>query len=143
MKCITCLVPNYSTVCNLNCGPRWDPVFATLTGILSFGLIYVTIDESFDIFFFSYKVAINWRQADLSDREKAILEFATKVGRAEDVFEEDFLALEKHGLDREDAWDIGAIAAFFAMSNRLAHVSSMRPNDEFYLMGRIPREKKK
>lgn len=89
-----------------------------------------------------HKVAINWRLADLSDRERAILEFATKVGRSEDVLEEDFVALQNHGLDREDIWDIGAIAAFFAMSNRMAHLSNMRPNDEFYLMGLVPREKK-
>ncbi|XP_031557060.1 uncharacterized protein LOC116293739 [Actinia tenebrosa] len=88
------------------------------------------------------QVAINWKSADLTDREKAILEFATKVGRSESIEEEDFKALEKLGLGKEDAWDIGAIAAFFAMSNRLAHITDMRPNDEFYLLGRLPKNKK-
>ena len=85
------------------------------------------------------QVAINWKVADLNDRERAILEFATKVGRSETIEDEDFKALEKNGLDKEDAWDIGAIAAFFAMSNRLAHMTDMRPNDEFFLLGRIPK----
>jgi uncharacterized peroxidase-related enzyme len=88
------------------------------------------------------QVAINWKTADLTDRDKAILEFATKVGRSESIGEEDFKALEESGLSKEDAWDIGAIAAFFAMSNRLAHMTYMRPNDEFYLLGRLPRSKK-
>lgn len=88
------------------------------------------------------QVAINWKAADLTDRQRAILEFATKVGRSETIEDDDFKALEKQGLSQEDGWDIGAIAAFFAMSNRMAHMIDMRPNDEFYLMGRLPREKK-
>ncbi|XP_070540960.1 uncharacterized protein [Ptychodera flava] len=88
------------------------------------------------------QVAANWRCADLDERQKAILEFAMVVCKSESVTEEHFSALEKHGFDREDAWDIGAIAALFALSNRMAHLSNMRPNDEFYLFGRIPREKK-
>lgn len=88
------------------------------------------------------QVAINWKTADLTDRENAILQFATKVGRSETIGEEDFKVLEKNGLDKEDAWDIGAIAAFFAMSNRLAHMTDMRPNDEYYLLGRLPNNEK-
>lgn len=88
------------------------------------------------------QVAINWKLADLSDRERAILEFATKVGKSETLQDQDFKALEEQGLGLEDAWDIGAIAAFFALSNRMAHLIDMRPNDEFYGMGRLPKEKK-
>lgn len=87
------------------------------------------------------QVATNWEVADLSERERAILEFGTKIGRSETIKDQDIKALEEHGLGLEDAWDIAAIAAFFAMSNRMAHVTDMRPNEEFYLMGRIPREK--
>ncbi|XP_078669388.1 uncharacterized protein LOC144910309 isoform X1 [Branchiostoma floridae x Branchiostoma belcheri] len=88
------------------------------------------------------QVATNWHIADLDARQKAILEFATAVGASKTITEDHFHKLEQHGLDREDAWDIGAIAALFALSNRMAHLTDMRPNDEFYLMGRIPREKK-
>lgn len=88
------------------------------------------------------QVAINWKAADITQRERAILEFATKVGRSETIEDQDFKALEEVGLGKEDAWDIGAITAFFALSNRMAHVIDMRPNKEFFLMGRIPREKK-
>ncbi|WP_236020327.1 peroxidase-related enzyme [Sabulicella rubraurantiaca] len=88
------------------------------------------------------QLAANWRKADITPRQRAMLAFAMKVSReAERVEEEDFAALEEHGFTREDAWDIGAISAFFGMSNRLANMTSMRPNDEFYLMGRIPRTK--
>ena len=87
------------------------------------------------------QVAINWECADLSVREQAILRFAMKVCHAESIHEEDFEALAEHGFSREDAWDIGGIAAFFAMSNRMAHLTNMRPNDEFYLMGRIKKDK--
>lgn len=65
-----------------------------------------------------------------------------KVCDSEDVVEEDFDLLKKHGLDEEDAYDIGAITAMFAMSNRLANLTMLKPNKEFYLLGRIPREKK-
>ncbi|XP_026568525.1 uncharacterized protein LOC113444151 [Pseudonaja textilis] len=87
------------------------------------------------------QVAVNWKLADLSDREMAILEFALAVCRADNITEEHFQKLEAHGFDREDAWDIGSISAFFAMSNRLAHFIDLHPNPEFYIMGRIPREK--
>ncbi|XP_002735550.1 uncharacterized protein LOC100376473 [Saccoglossus kowalevskii] len=88
------------------------------------------------------QVAINWKCADLDARQKAILEFAMRVCKSEAIHEEHFVDLEKHGLDREDAWDIGAIVGFFALSNRMAHLVSMRPNDEFYTFGRIPKDKK-
>lgn len=81
---------------------------------------------------------MNWKLADLSDRDLAMLEFALAVCRADDITEEHFQKLEKHGFDREDAWDIGMISAFFAMSNRIAHFVGLRPNPEFYSMGRTP-----
>ena len=90
----------------------------------------------------SVQVATNWRCADLTERERAILEFAMCVCRSETVQDEHFANLEKHGLSSEDAWDIGAIAGLFALSNRMAHLTNMRPNDEFYLMGRVKYEKK-
>jgi len=89
------------------------------------------------------QVAVNYLKADLAPRQRAMLDFAMKVSlAAHEVNEADYEALDKAGFSREEAWDIGAIAAFFAMSNRLANMSSMRPNDEFYLMGRVPKEKK-
>lgn len=85
------------------------------------------------------QVAINYRKADISPRQKAMLDFAMKVSAsAWAVGEEDFATLKEHGWDQEAAWDIAAIAAFFGMSNRLANVTSMRPNEEFYLLGRVP-----
>ena len=89
------------------------------------------------------QVAVNWRKADLSARQRAILEFAVKVcENSQALAEEDFQALYPHGLDDEDIWDIAAITAFFGLSNRMASFAGMQPNPEFYLMGRIPREKK-
>ena len=86
------------------------------------------------------QVATNYRKADITPRQKAMLDFATTVAdRSHSVGEADFAALEREGFTREDIWDIAAIAAFFAMSNRLANVTTMRPNDEFYLMGRLPK----
>jgi uncharacterized peroxidase-related enzyme len=83
------------------------------------------------------QVAVNYRKADISDRQRAILDFALKVSaQASTVDERDFQALSAHGLSEEDAWDIAAISAFFALSNRLANVSGLRPNDEFYSLGR-------
>jgi len=83
------------------------------------------------------QVAVNYRKADISDRQKAMLDFAMKVSRsAHDVGERDFELLRGHGWSDEDAWDIAAIAAFFGLSNRMANVTGMRPNDEFYTMGR-------
>jgi uncharacterized peroxidase-related enzyme len=83
------------------------------------------------------QVAVNYRKADISARQKAMLDFAMKVAlRSSKVGEADIQALKGHGFADEDAWDIAAIAALFAMSNRMANVTGMRPNDEFYSMGR-------
>lgn len=83
------------------------------------------------------QVAINYRKADISERQKAMLDFAVKVSAsAHLVGEADFAALKAHDFDEEDIWDIAAISAFFGMSNRLANVTSMRPNAEFYALGR-------
>ena len=89
------------------------------------------------------QVAINFRKADISDRQKAMLAFADKIAKeSATVDDADFENLHAHGFDDEDIWDIGAIAAFFALSNRMANLIGMRPNDEFYAMGRLPREAK-
>ncbi|MGB0683663.1 MAG: peroxidase-related enzyme [Magnetovibrionaceae bacterium] len=86
------------------------------------------------------QVAINYRKAAISIRERAMLDFALKVGNdPASISEADFEALSAVGFTQDDAWDIGSIAAFFSMSNRLANMSSMLPNDEFYLMGRQPK----
>ena len=88
------------------------------------------------------QVAINYRKADITPRERAMLDFALKVAlSAQQLEDADFAALRTHGFSDEDAWDIGAIAAFFALSNRMANLTNMRPNDEFYLLGRVPRGK--
>jgi len=85
-------------------------------------------------------VALNFAEAPISERHKAMLTFAMKVAEdSRSVGERDFATLDAHGFSREDAWDIGAIAAFFALSNRMANLTGMRPNDEFYAMGREPR----
>jgi uncharacterized peroxidase-related enzyme len=87
------------------------------------------------------QVATNYLKADLSDRERTLLRFACKVAtESHAVDDTDFSALRAHGFDEEDIWDAAAITALFALSNRLANVSAMRPNDEFYLLGRLPRE---
>ena len=89
------------------------------------------------------QVATNWRKADITPRQKAMLAFALKVAlRSQDIDDADFATLRAVGFGDEDIWDIGAIAAFFALSNRMANLISMRPNDEFYLIGRVPREPK-
>jgi uncharacterized peroxidase-related enzyme len=83
------------------------------------------------------QVAVNYRKADITARQRAILDFAMKVSEGAAAVEEgDFDALAEHGLTEEDAWDIAAIVAFFALSNRLANVTAMRPNLEFYALGR-------
>ena len=87
------------------------------------------------------QVAVNYRKADITGRQKAMLEFALKIAtRSADIVEEDYAVLRWHGFNDEDIWDIGAIAAFFALSNRMADVIAMRPNDEFYLLGRLPKK---
>ena len=83
------------------------------------------------------QVAVNYRKADISPREKAMLDFAVKVTQASyAIADGDFAALSEHGFSAEDIWDIGAIAAFFGLSNRMANMIAMRPNDEFYSLGR-------
>jgi uncharacterized peroxidase-related enzyme len=87
------------------------------------------------------QVATNYRRADVTPRQVAMLDFAVKVSlRAYEVSDSDFEELRRHGFSDEDVWDIGAIAAFFSLSNRMASLTNMRPNDEFYLLGRVPRK---
>jgi uncharacterized peroxidase-related enzyme len=87
------------------------------------------------------QLAVNHRKADITPRQKAMLDFAIKVcSDSASINDEDFKTLRDYGFDDADIWDITAITAFFGLSNRMANVISMRPNDEFYLMGRIPRE---
>ncbi|MDA9466057.1 peroxidase-related enzyme [Bradyrhizobium sp. CCBAU 53415] len=86
------------------------------------------------------QVAVNYRKADITPRQKAMLDFAMKVSTdAQRISEDDFGALQPYGFSDDDIWDIAAIAAFFALSNRLANFTGMRPNEEFYLMGRLPK----
>jgi uncharacterized peroxidase-related enzyme len=89
------------------------------------------------------QVAVNHRKADITPRQRAMLDFAMKVClNSHEVADADFEALHALGFDDEDIWDIAAITAFFGLSNRVANVSSMMPNPEFYLMGRVPKDKK-
>jgi len=88
------------------------------------------------------QVAINYRKADITPRQRAMLDFAMKVCQHSDQIEDaDFAALYAHGFNDEDAWDIAAITAFFGLSNRMASFSGMMPNPEFYTMGRVPKQK--
>ena len=88
------------------------------------------------------QVAVNYKKADITPRQRAMLDFAMKVCTASHTIEDaDFEALHARGFDDEDAWDIAAITAFFGLSNRMASFSGMQPNPEFYLMGRVPRQK--
>lgn len=89
------------------------------------------------------QVAVNYRKADITPRQRAMLDFALKVClRSNEIEDADVQALHPHGFDDEDIWDIAAITAFFGLSNRMASFANMMPNPEFYLMGRLPREKK-
>lgn len=86
------------------------------------------------------QVAANYRKADILPRQKAMLDFAMKIAlHSHGVDDDDFAVLRGHGFSDEDIWDIGAIAAFFGLSNRMANLTNMRPNNEFYLMGRLPK----
>jgi uncharacterized peroxidase-related enzyme len=88
------------------------------------------------------QVAVNHHKADITERQKAMLDFAMKVCKAADeITEADFAALHAHGFDNEDIWDIGAITALFGLSNRMANLINLRPNEEFYLLGRVPRSR--
>ena len=90
--------------------------------------------------FIADQVAANYRKADITERQKVMLEFALKVAlRAAELVEADYAKVRSHGFSDEDIWDIGAIAAFFALSNRMANLIDMRPNDEFHLLGRVPK----
>ena len=86
------------------------------------------------------QVAVNYRKADITPRQMAMLGFAMKTCTDSAAIDDaDFAALRAHGFSDEDAWDIGAITAFFGLSNRMANLTAMRPNDEFYMMGRVPK----
>jgi uncharacterized peroxidase-related enzyme len=86
------------------------------------------------------QVAINYRKADITPRQRAMLDFALKVAlRSQEIGDADFELLRGDGFNDEDIWDIGAVTALFALSNRMANLINMRPNDEFYLMGRVPK----
>ena len=88
------------------------------------------------------QVAVNHRKADITPRQRAMLAFALKVAqRSAEIVDDDYAALRAHGFDDEDIWDIGAITAFFGLSNRMANLSGMRPNPEFYMMGRVAKAK--
>jgi uncharacterized peroxidase-related enzyme len=88
------------------------------------------------------QVAVNYRKADITPRQRAMLDFAMKVClHSDEVNDDDFTALHAHGFNDEDIWDIASITAFFGMSNRIASFSNMMPNPEFYLLGRMPRQK--
>ena len=88
------------------------------------------------------QVAVNYRKADITPRQRAMLDFAMKVcERSHEIEEADFAPLHAHGFSDEDIWDIAAITAFFGLSNRMASFASMMPNPEFYLLGRVPRQK--
>ena len=86
------------------------------------------------------QIAVNYRKADITPRQRAMLDFAMKVSaEAHKISEADFTEVASHGFSDDDIWDIAAISAFFALSNRMANVTAMRPNDEFYMMGRLPK----
>ena len=86
------------------------------------------------------QIASNYHKADISVRQKLMLDFALKVSRnAQEVDDADYETLNEHGFDDEDIWDIATISAFFGLSNRIVNMASIRTNDEFYLMGRVPR----
>ncbi|WP_302409532.1 peroxidase-related enzyme [Comamonas kerstersii] len=88
------------------------------------------------------QVAVNYRKADITPRQRAMLDFAMKVSqRSHEIEDRDFELLHAHGFDDEDIWDIAAITAFFGLSNRMVSFSGMQPNPEFYLMGRIPKSR--
>ena len=87
------------------------------------------------------QIATNYRKADISPRQKAMLDFALKVSNnSHELSNADIEKMQKQGFSNDDIWDVGAISALFALSNRMANLTSMRPNDEFYLLGRNPKE---
>ena len=104
-------------------------------GKIAFKMLYIPLSLYFQL-------AANWKTADLDDRQKAILDFAMDICYCRPVTDEKIANLAKYGLTEDDAWDIGSVTAFFALSNRMAYLMDLKPNKEFYLMGRIPKEKK-
>ena len=87
------------------------------------------------------QIATNYCKADITPRQKAMLDFAVKVAlKSSEINDADYEEMREHGFSDEDIWDTGAISAFFALSNRMANLTSMRPNDEFFLLGRIPKK---
>ncbi len=93
--------------------------------------------------FIADQITANYRKADISPRQKAMLDFAIKVSQhAHEVNDADYELLRSHGFSDEDIWDIGAISAFFGLSNRMVNLTSTRTNDEFYLLGRVPKQDK-
>ncbi|GFO37939.1 alkylhydroperoxidase ahpd core:uncharacterized peroxidase-related protein [Plakobranchus ocellatus] len=88
------------------------------------------------------QVAANWETADLDERRRAILKFAMQVAECKPLTESHFEELYQHGLEKEDAWDIGAVVALFSLSNRMAFLTSMTPNEEFYMLGRVDKPNK-
>ncbi len=86
------------------------------------------------------QIATNYRKADITPRQKAMLDFAVKVSlHASEIGDADYETMHEHGFSDEDIWDVGAISAFFGLSNRMANMTNMRANDEFYLLGRVPK----
>ena len=86
------------------------------------------------------RIAANWRTAPVTSRQRAMLAFAIKLGRTPEALADDDLdSLRSHGFSEDDIWDIGSITALFALSNRMAHLMDLQPNDEFFMMGRLPR----
>ena len=89
----------------------------------------------------SDQIATNYRKADITQKQKIMLDFALKVSKnSHEISDADFEEMQKQGFSNDDIWDIGAISALFALSNRMANLTSMRPNEDFYLLGRIPNE---
>uniref|UniRef100_A0A8C5M1K1 Carboxymuconolactone decarboxylase-like domain-containing protein n=1 Tax=Leptobrachium leishanense TaxID=445787 RepID=A0A8C5M1K1_9ANUR len=88
------------------------------------------------------QVTVNWDLADLNERDRAMVEFAVAIAKPENITDDHFQRLEKHGFDHEDAWDIASVTAFFALANRMAHLMDLRPNEEFYALGRVPKNTK-
>uniref|UniRef100_A0A0B7BPF8 Carboxymuconolactone decarboxylase-like domain-containing protein n=1 Tax=Arion vulgaris TaxID=1028688 RepID=A0A0B7BPF8_9EUPU len=88
------------------------------------------------------QIVANWETADIDDRQRAILTFSITLANCQPLSDQHFEALYKHGLDKEDAWDIGSVVALFSLSNRMAFLTGMIPNEEFYMLGRIPRPPK-
>lgn len=88
------------------------------------------------------QLTANWRTADLDERQRAILDFAMDICHCKPVTDEKIANLEKHGLSKDDVWDIGSVVSYVGLSNRMSYLMNLKANKEFYLMGRIPKQKK-